>query len=244
MTVSTQALQKLGLGTLIIAVAFTLFGVYDSGGSPILWRFVVWLTTISLGIGTSLVVVPWIRRGPLKGRAIALQIGLTALLLSLPVTVAVQILDAMELEQVPALIQWPIVFAQVLVVTLLITTFGFRYWVDLFEDEQTEDLVATFLERLPLKFRGATLYALSAEDHYVRVHTDRGEELVLMRLRDAVQSLGATDGIQVHRSWWVAREGIADRRRDGRKHILVLKSGVEVPVSRTMASNPEKIGIV
>ncbi|MFN4104010.1 MAG: hypothetical protein ACK4GB_06940, partial [Tepidimonas sp.] len=31
-----------------------------------------------------------------------------------------------------------------------------------------------FLERLPAKLRGAELYAVEAQDHYLRLHTSRG----------------------------------------------------------------------
>src|SRR5690606_14142545 len=34
-----------------------------------------------------------------------------------------------------------------------------------------------FLERLPPRLRGATLRAVQAEDHYLRLHTDRGSDL-------------------------------------------------------------------
>jgi len=36
------------------------------------------------------------------------------------------------------------------------------------------------------------IYAVSAEDHYLRVHTSLGETMVLMRLADAVRQLGFT----------------------------------------------------
>ena len=39
-----------------------------------------------------------------------------------------------------------------------------------------------FLDRLPMKLRGAELYAVEAEDHYLRLHTARGQDLILMRL--------------------------------------------------------------
>lgn len=87
------------------------------------------------------------------------------------------------------------------------------------------------LGRLPSKL-GDRLIALEMEDHYVRVHTDRGSHLLLMRMRDAVAELDGLDGAQVHRSWWVAREAVAAVERDGRRASLTLANGLEVPVSR------------
>ncbi|MBP8247757.1 MAG: hypothetical protein KAX56_12885, partial [Phenylobacterium sp.] len=36
-----------------------------------------------------------------------------------------------------------------------------------------------FLERLPLKLRGAEVWAVEAEDHYLRLHTSKGQDLIL-----------------------------------------------------------------
>lgn len=92
---------------------------------------------------------------------------------------------------------------------------------------------ARLRSRLSLRLRTATIWAVEAEDHYLRVHTSAGNELVLMRLADALVELADVDGVQTHRSWWVARDGLADaERRDGRL-VLKLKTGGEAPVSRT-----------
>ncbi|WP_421933433.1 LytTR family DNA-binding domain-containing protein [Phenylobacterium sp.] len=92
-----------------------------------------------------------------------------------------------------------------------------------------------FLERLPLKLRGAEVWAVEAQDHYLRLHTSRGQDLILMRLADAVAELEGIEGAQVHRSWWVARDAVADARRGDGRATLTLKDGSEVPVSRTYA---------
>lgn len=93
-----------------------------------------------------------------------------------------------------------------------------------------------FLERLPLKLRGAEVWAVEAEDHYLRLHTSKGQDLILMRLSDAVAELEGIEGAQVHRSWWVARDAIADARRGDGRATLTLKDGSRVPVSRTYAA--------
>lgn len=92
-----------------------------------------------------------------------------------------------------------------------------------------------FLDRLPLKLRGAEIWAVEAEDHYLRLHTSRGQDLILMRLADAVAELEGIEGMQVHRSWWIARDAIADARRGDGRAVLTLKDGSNVPVSRTYA---------
>jgi hypothetical protein len=79
---------------------------------------------------------------------------------------------------------------------------------------------------------GSEVVALQGEDHYVRVHTALGSELVLMRLGDAIQELDGLEGERVHRSWWVARQAVGEARIDGRRACLLLTNGLEVMVSR------------
>jgi DNA-binding LytR/AlgR family response regulator len=74
---------------------------------------------------------------------------------------------------------------------------------------------------------------VESEDHYLRVHTSAGSELILMRLADAVRELSGIEGLQTHRSWWVAKQGLADVVKGDGKLVLKLKSGAEAPVSRT-----------
>ena len=92
--------------------------------------------------------------------------------------------------------------------------------------------VSPFLKRIPPRIAGELL-CLATEDHYLRIHTSAGNDLILMRLRDAVEELSGTDGLQVHRSYWVARAAIARSERRGRRWILVLNGGMEVPVSES-----------
>lgn len=89
-----------------------------------------------------------------------------------------------------------------------------------------------FLERLPPKIMGGAIWAVEAEDHYLRVRTSKGSDLILMRLADAIVELEGIEGAQVHRSWWVARAGIAEVKRDGARVTMMLKDGAEAPVSR------------
>lgn len=90
-----------------------------------------------------------------------------------------------------------------------------------------------FLDRIPPHLTG-DLLALEMEDHYLRVHTESGSDLILMRLRDAVAELAGADGVQAHRSFWVAAAAVSEVERtpDGRA-TLVLRNGLRVPVSRS-----------
>ena len=99
-----------------------------------------------------------------------------------------------------------------------------------------------FLARLPVRLRAAEIWAVEAEDHYLRVHTSAGQDLILLRMADAVAELEGQEGMQVHRSWWVARAAIVDARRSDGRATLTLKNGVEAPVSRTYAAELRRRG--
>lgn len=94
---------------------------------------------------------------------------------------------------------------------------------------------ARFLDRLPPKLRGGTIRAVVSEDHYLRIHTDRGSDLILMRLADALGELEGLEGAQTHRSWWVARDAVRSVARGDGRATLTLDGGLEAPVSRRYA---------
>jgi len=89
---------------------------------------------------------------------------------------------------------------------------------------------STFLDRLPPRL-GRSLICLQMEDHYVRAYTDRGSDLILLPLKAAVAELEGA-GLQVHRSWWVARTAVTGVVQDGRNFRLKLVNDLEAPVSR------------
>jgi hypothetical protein len=92
---------------------------------------------------------------------------------------------------------------------------------------------AAFRKRLSARRRGARLIAIEAHDHYLRVHTDAGVELVTLRFADALEELARAHGWRVHRSWWVAADAVeAVRWRRGVGEMR-LAGGLTAPVSRT-----------
>ncbi|MEL7198283.1 MAG: LytTR family DNA-binding domain-containing protein [Pseudomonadota bacterium] len=97
------------------------------------------------------------------------------------------------------------------------------------------------VDQLPAEL-GSDIIALEMEDHYVRVHTALGSELVLMRLRDAMVHLSEVDGRQIHRSWWVARGAVEDVVREGRNVRLKLPRDIEAPVSRAQVGELRDAG--
>jgi hypothetical protein len=101
---------------------------------------------------------------------------------------------------------------------------------------------AAFRLRLSARKRDARLIAVEAEDHYLRVHTDAGSELISLRFVDALSELAGVAGFQIHRSWWAAADAIeAVRwRRGGGEARLV--GGLTAPVSRTFVKDLKAAG--
>ncbi len=100
---------------------------------------------------------------------------------------------------------------------------------------------AAFLDRLPSRL-GRDLLALQMEDHYVRAHTERGSDLILTPLKDAIAELDGVEGMQVHRSWWVARRAVEASAPKGRNLSLRLKNGLDAPVSRASVAKLKAAG--
>ncbi|MCW0981404.1 LytTR family transcriptional regulator [Agrobacterium sp. BT-220-3] len=88
------------------------------------------------------------------------------------------------------------------------------------------------LDRLGPERRG-NLLRLSVRDHYTEVVTTRGRQLVLLRFADAMNEIGQTQGLQVHRSHWIADADVVSlRKQAGRLHVMT-RDGSEIPVSRS-----------
>jgi hypothetical protein len=84
-------------------------------------------------------------------------------------------------------------------------------------------------ERVPLE----TLILIGAEDHYLRVVTLQGNQMIRGKLATVVEKLDPDLGVQVNRSVWVARAQISYAQiEDSRKMCLFLGNGQEVTVAR------------
>ena len=61
----------------------------------------------------------------------------------------------------------------------------------------------------------ALLLVLSVEDHYVRVRTTKGDELILMRLTDAIIETDPVPGVRAHGSRRPDRADVTGASDDG-----------------------------
>lgn len=125
-----------------------------------------------------------------------------------------------------------ITFLYVFVISLAITGVGFAFKKKEPTVEANEVKTPALLERLPVELRDAEIYAISAEDHYVKVHTAKGHTMILMRFKDAVRDIAPLAGIITHRSWWVAEQGVKTIKKKSRSADLTLKNDELALVSR------------
>jgi DNA-binding LytR/AlgR family response regulator len=135
-------------------------------------------------------------------------------------------------------------FSQLLAINLLAIGVNSLFILALhgLQPEEKSKAVAgiRFLSRLP-DHLGTQLLHLQMEDHYLRATTVNGSDLILMRFRDALQELADFDGLQVHRSWWVARNAVTKLSRQGRKIELLMMDGTRVPVSAAFRKTVEDL---
>ncbi|MGA1463963.1 MAG: LytTR family DNA-binding domain-containing protein [Steroidobacteraceae bacterium] len=78
---------------------------------------------------------------------------------------------------------------------------------------------------------GTDVVLLTADLHYLKVHTPRGRTMLLYSLSEAESELRG-QGMRVHRSHWVADRHVLGLRRKGSGLVCQLSGGLEVPVSR------------
>lgn len=118
-----------------------------------------------------------------------------------------------------------------------------RHW--LVPKRERETSKPAELSRLGMRLEPdlrSPLVRLAVRDHYVDVVTQTGRASVLMRLADAIAETEGVPGLQVHRSHWVARDGVQGQARENGKLVLKMVDGAQVPVSRTHQGAVEAAG--
>jgi DNA-binding LytR/AlgR family response regulator len=229
-------LLRAAILAVVVGAFMAATGAFGSGAAPPLVRFGYWMSVMLVGAVGGWGLARLIGEDRFKRRPLAMS-ALMAVLTTPPMTVFVWFTTALAYGVPLQLRVLPWFIPPVLIVAVAMTALS--YLIHRGPGRTHAALEGAppprFLERLPLKLKGAEIYAVQAEDHYLRLHTSRGSDLILMRLADAVAELEGLEGARTHRSWWVARDAIvAVERGDGRA-TLKLKNGIEAPVSRTHA---------
>jgi len=202
------------------------------------WAAIV-LATYATGTAIDVVLSQRLPRVPLPA-----TMAVIALTTGVAVTLVVAGLNALLLD---GRLSWAIlgqILAVAVIATLALQIVGAQAQAD--PPAGATDKIATLpalLDRMPPDKRGK-LVALSAEDHYVRVRTTRGDALVLLRLSDAIREAAPTPGLRVHRSHWVARDAITGVRREGDRGRISLIAGGDIPASRAHIPSLKRAGLL
>ena len=229
-----------GVSTALAAGALLAFtGAFGMTEVPLVTRMAYWLPVMLVGAVWGHVCLRLIERYLDSDRRPWWTVVALTLVISGPLSAAVWAITGLFFNEGRTLIlaQLPDFFLPVTVVTGALST------LNVFLGRtpvQTHAAAAgakpaQFIDRLPFRLKGAAIRAVQSEDHYLRIHTDRGSDLILMRLSDALTELEGLEGAQTHRSWWVARDAVRDVSRGDGRATLTLEGGIEAPVSRRYA---------
>lgn len=219
-----------GLGVLLGLVG--PFGSYMNGAAPM--RVLYWVVSLWAGWALFGLTLPLLARQAMRrGLSPWLWAPPSVVLLAAPMTLISRALAQMVWGRTfeVGLLEW---FGQSLIVSAVAT--GAILWLMSRPSAAAgaaapAPLSADPRDRLPVHL-GREVICLQMEDHYVRVHTPLGSDLVLMSLSQAMAGLTGVEGRQTHRSWWVARAAVVGAVENGRNLSLRLKGGLTAPVSR------------
>ena len=229
----------------VAGVFLALIGPFGTAQAPLWVKLIYWLVMAEvgtvIGVVTSGSVIAAMGRGDASGGMTFFVAGITAAAMTLPGAVVVWAITRLAfhapgsgLGQSGGIVGFiPPVFVLSLAISLIN---ALAHRTPPHTHAAAPDAPPSrFADRLPPKLRGAEVHAVQAEDHYLRLHTSKGSDLILMRLSDAIAELEGVEGAQTHRSWWVARAAVEGARRLEGRAILTLPGGVEAPVSRGYA---------
>ncbi|MBO9708195.1 MAG: LytTR family transcriptional regulator [Caulobacter sp.] len=229
------------LGMLVaIGLLMGFLGPFASERAPIVGRYVYWMICMVGGglIGVAADEALSARMSVTWRRVLAVSVLMTPAVAVLVLTTEHLLMggrfDGTGFRRLLWQV-WPILLAVMAVRALVWRRLPARVETRTVVAPPLPEAEAAFRRRLSARRRGARLIAVEAHDHYLKVHTDAGAELISLRFSDALEELARAHGWRVHRSWWVSAEAVeAVRWRRGVGEAR-LAGGLLAPVSRTYA---------
>jgi hypothetical protein len=228
------------------ALVGALLGLFGPFGSFLNGSFLVllvhWTLMTILGAATAGLFVPRITDfGTKKGLPVVFALVLALLLVSIPIA-AISSIEARWL--------WPWQTARLRAIdwyvqTLVILTVATGGWIvlEIAKGQWGENAMAAAEPPASRDANSTCVICLQMEDHYVRVHDDTGSTLELMTLQNAISRYGG-NGLQVHRSWWVATGSVISAHKEGRNWRLYLSNGLSAPVARNRIAAVRAHGLI
>jgi len=212
---------------------FQTFEVFSPGPRLVYWSIVA-ILTFATGVFFSSLTLSLLEN--YRG-AFFLRLLIVGIAAGIPVAFVVWLINV-------ATFGWQVVenLPMSLAFYSVIIAMGITVLFILFDKKENEGKPAILL-RLPHEMRGQLL-SISVHDHYVEVSTSKGKHLLLMRLKDAMQETTGVEGMQIHRSHWVALEAIKSVKKNKGKTIILTIQGKELPVSRTYVPALKETGLL
>ncbi len=93
---------------------------------------------------------------------------------------------------------------------------------------------------IPVQIRGE-LISIAAQNQMVKITTSRGYHIMRESLTNAIKRVHNTEGLKVHRSYWVAKPAIRKLDRQAGRNIIVLSNGQQIPVSDKKISDVKEL---
>ncbi len=183
-----------------------------------------------------------------SGTMMPVRFAVIGFLAGLPVTLFVALVNSILFDRTgdfgnEILTLLPYICPIAAVIAYLYAQFGYSKSGSGGEAAKAENRRPILLDRLPAGKRGR-LSHLTVQDHYVEVTTDRGSELVLMRMADAIRETDGINGLQIHRSHWVALDAVTGAHRQEGRLFLAMHDGTRLPVSRSRMDEVRGAGLV
>lgn len=221
----------------LIGVFLALIGAFDTDQVDAPRRFAYWIIPLVTGGACAGAIEVWLEGRPALARRSWLRAAALILLMALPATAIVVTTGTLLFGGRITLRHCLLLYPQVVLVCAGLVGIAWlaRRRVERVKAPSEQAPPPLLRDKLPPRLARARLLAVQAEDHYLRVHTDAGDALLLMRFADALQALDALDGLRVHRSWWVARSAVEEARWSRGRGDLTLAGGLTAPVSRAYA---------
>ena len=222
----------------LVCAASGPFGTQDT--LTVLARIAYWgvvvVSTYGFGVFLHFVLAPEDHRTTLAKRVIACGVAAA-------IAVYISVLNIAVIPGYPVIWGDRIQQGVIIFSVSLFISLAFDVLSRVTEPDESAVGTCVLLDRIPYEKRGP-LVSLHAEDHYVRVETTKGSELILMRLADAIELAAPVVGLRVHRSHWVAVDQVRDYKKTNDVWSVVVSTGQSIPISRGFRGDAVADGIV
>ncbi|WP_417667495.1 LytTR family DNA-binding domain-containing protein [Roseibium sp.] len=249
-------------GVALLAAFFGPFGTYDV---MTFWeRMIFWFLDVLVGMAIITACLHVFFSSRLTAFIPSFPRFLMGVALgALPTAAYITVLFSLVGPRIDITTSYPVLVIQVTVFSTILLLTEFWLWPAVFRRagtivSQADDggaplervqaptpRAVPLMARLPLEIRSGAIVSISMQDHYAEIVTTLGTSLLLMRLTDAIDLLEGYPGCRIHRSHWVADQFVSSTGKVGRRMVVKMKDGRELPVGTTyIASVKERFEAV